>query len=85
MSDFDERSGVVYCRVPWGQWGQTIEEVHLEVDVPVGTKSRDIQCEIKPRSISVVIHGKEVIKVREYGEQVCVCGGGGGGGGEEFR
>ena len=67
MSDFDERSGVVYCRVAWGQWGQTIEEVHIEVEAPVGTKSRDIHCEIKPRSISVVISGKEVIKVRGWG------------------
>ena len=70
MSDFGERSGVVYCRVPWGQWGQTIEEVHMEVEAPVGTKSRDIHCEIKPRSISVVICGKEVIKVRGWGRNL---------------
>lgn len=65
MSDFDERSGVVYCSVPWGQWGQTIEEVYIEVEVAMGTRSHDIHCEIKPRSISVIVCGKEVIKVRE--------------------
>ena len=43
MSNFDERS-VVPSSTPWGSWYQTIEEVVIEVDIPLGTRSRDIKC-----------------------------------------
>lgn len=66
MSHFDERSGVVYCRTEWGQWAQTIEEVYIEIDVPEGTKSRDIRCEMKPRSILVVVNKNEILKVNVH-------------------
>ena len=62
MSHFDERSGVVYCKTGWGQWGQTIEEVFIEVDVAEGTKARDIQCNIKPKSISLTVSNKVLIQ-----------------------
>nr|XP_045599091.1 nudC domain-containing protein 2-like isoform X2 [Procambarus clarkii] len=42
-TNFDERSGIVPCKVPWGRWWQTVAEVHTEVDIPVGTKSKSIQ------------------------------------------
>ena len=63
MSHFDERSGVVYCKTGWGQWGQTIEEVFIEVDVAEGTKARDIHCDIKPKSISLAVSNKVLIQV----------------------
>ena len=63
MSHFDERSGVVYCRTPWGQWGQTMEEVTVEVQVPEGTKTRDLRCDIKPRSISIIVNKEDVVRV----------------------
>ena len=63
MSDFDERSGLVQCKTPWGSWAQTMEEVVVEVDVPVGTKSRDVRCSIQPRNIALSVGGKEVFKV----------------------
>lgn len=63
MSHFDERSGVVYCKTGWGQWGQTIEEVFIEVDVVEGTKARDVHCHIKPNSISLAVSGKVLIQV----------------------
>ena len=66
MSHFDERSGVVYCRTDWGQWGQTIEEVYIEVDVTEGTRSRDIQCDVKHNSIAVAVNKKEILKVWTY-------------------
>lgn len=66
MSHFDERSGVVYCSTSWGQWGQTIEEVFIEVDVVEGTRPRDIQCEMKPKSLSVTVNNKEILKVYIY-------------------
>lgn len=63
MSHFDERSGVVYCKTGWGQWGQTIEEVFIEVDVAEGTKARDIRCDIKPKSISLAVSNEVLIQV----------------------
>lgn len=63
MSNFDEKSGLVYCKTPWGQWAQTIEEVFVEVNVPEGTRSRDVKCDIKAQSIRLLVHDKELIKV----------------------
>ena len=64
MGDFDERSGAVYCKTPWGQWGQTIDEVFIEVQVSEGnTRAKDIQCDIKPTCISVAVRGEEKLKV----------------------
>ena len=54
---------MVYCSTEWGQWGQTIDEVYIEMDVAEGTRSRDIRCEIKPKTISVVVNRQEIIKV----------------------
>ena len=72
MSDFDERSGVVYCKTPWGQWGQTIDEVFVEVDVAASSSSssssssvraKDIKCEIRPNAIAVSVRGQDTFKV----------------------
>ena len=63
MSHFDERSGVVYCSTEWGQWAQTIEEVFIEVDVPDGTKSKDIRCDMTSTSISVTVNHQQIFKV----------------------
>jgi hypothetical protein len=67
MADhFDEKSGVVNSRTPWGTWAQTIEEVFIEVDVSPGTRGKDVKCEIKVKSISCIVHGKEIFKVRSF-------------------
>lgn len=64
MADhFDEKSGVVPSKTPWGSWAQTIDEVFIEVNVPKGTKGREISCEIKPRSIKFTLKGQEQFKV----------------------
>ena len=64
MADhFDEKSGIVPSKTPWGSWAQTIDEVFIEVNVPKGTKGREIICEIKPKSINFILKGKEVFKV----------------------
>ena len=63
MAHFDERSGLVYCKTEWGQWGQTIEEVFVEVDVPEGTKARDIRCDIKPKAITVAVNKTVLFQV----------------------
>ena len=63
MSHFDERSGVVPCKTPWGTWSQTIEEIFIEVNVTKGTRSKDIKCTIEASSISLTVSGKQIFKV----------------------
>lgn len=66
MADhFDEKSGVVPSKTPWGNWAQTIEEVFIEVNVPKGTKGREISCDIKPKSIKFSLKGQEFFKVTD--------------------
>ena len=53
MAHFDEKSGLVQCRTSWGTWGQTVDDVQIEVNVEKGTKSRDVKCTIQPKEIAV--------------------------------
>ena len=59
---FDEKSGIVLCRTSWGTWGQTVDDVQIEVDVAKGTKGRDVKCTIQPKEISLSVHGETVFK-----------------------
>ncbi|XP_061472761.1 nudC domain-containing protein 2 isoform X2 [Rhineura floridana] len=59
---FEERSGLVPCATPWGRWYQTMEEVFIEVNVPQGTRARDVECSLKSRHLSLTVAGKEVLK-----------------------
>ena len=43
MAHFDEKSGVIPCHTPWGQWYQTIDEVVMEINVPEGTRSKEVK------------------------------------------
>ncbi|XP_023618087.1 nudC domain-containing protein 2 isoform X4 [Myotis lucifugus] len=49
----EERSGVVPCGTPWGQWYQTLEEVFIEVQVPPGTRAQDIRCDLQSRHVAL--------------------------------
>ncbi|XP_045599088.1 nudC domain-containing protein 2 isoform X2 [Procambarus clarkii] len=66
-TNFDERSGIVPCKVPWGRWWQTVAEVHTEVDIPVGTKSKSIQVVVKPSHIKVVVLDKVIFEGQLFG------------------
>ncbi|XP_077984319.1 nudC domain-containing protein 2-like [Glandiceps talaboti] len=59
---FDERSGHVPCKTPWGQWYQTMEEVYVEVELEEGTRAKEIAVEFKTKQISVVVRGQQLIK-----------------------
>ncbi|KAG8128781.1 putative NudC domain-containing protein [Naja naja] len=59
---FEERSGLVPCATPWGCWYQTMEEVFVEVNVPQGTRARDVECSLKSRHLALTVAGKEVLK-----------------------
>uniref|UniRef100_A0ABB0MV63 NudC domain containing 2 n=1 Tax=Homo sapiens TaxID=9606 RepID=A0ABB0MV63_HUMAN len=62
---FEERSGVVPCGTPWGQWYQTLEEVFIEVQVPPGTRAQDIQCGLQSRHVALSVGGREILKRTE--------------------
>ncbi|XP_029439438.1 nudC domain-containing protein 2 isoform X2 [Rhinatrema bivittatum] len=63
---FEERSGVVSCPTPWGQWYQTMEEVFVEVDVPAGTVAREIECQLESRRVLLRVKGREILKGKLY-------------------
>ncbi|NXC49485.1 NUDC2 protein, partial [Penelope pileata] len=59
---FEERSGVVPCGTPWGRWYQTLEEVFIEVQVPPGTRAKDVSCSLQSRSIALSVCGRAVLQ-----------------------
>ena len=63
MAHFDEKSGIVPCKTPWGQWYQTMEEVFVEVNVPEGTKGKMVAVNFGPKHLSCVVKGENVFKV----------------------
>uniref|UniRef100_A0A023FEN7 Putative nuclear distribution protein nudc n=1 Tax=Amblyomma cajennense TaxID=34607 RepID=A0A023FEN7_AMBCJ len=60
LSHFDERSGAVSCLTPWGRWWQTVGEVFVEVEVPKGTRGKDVRIQITPKHMSCTVHGKQL-------------------------
>uniref|UniRef100_A0A3Q4MPW0 NudC domain containing 2 n=1 Tax=Neolamprologus brichardi TaxID=32507 RepID=A0A3Q4MPW0_NEOBR len=60
---FEERSGVVPCKTPWGSWYQTMEEVFIEVNVPHGTTAKEVKCHLGSRDIELLVKGKEIFKL----------------------
>ncbi|NXX91752.1 NUDC2 protein, partial [Centropus bengalensis] len=59
---FEERSGLVPCATPWGRWYQTLEEVFIEVQVPPGTRAKDVCCSLQSRRIALSVRGREVLQ-----------------------
>lgn len=63
---FEERSGVVPCKTPWGCWYQTMEEVFIEVNVPHGTSGKEVKCHLGSRLIELSVKGEEIFKVMYF-------------------
>ena len=65
LSNFEDRHGLesIACNTPWGRWHQTPEEVFVEIDLPAGTKARDIKCDIRSRSLNVIVKNENIIEV----------------------
>ncbi|KAJ8297530.1 hypothetical protein KUTeg_024061 [Tegillarca granosa] len=59
---FDERSGIVPSKTDWGLWWQTVDEIHIEVNVPPGSSSKDISCQIKSNYLKVTVKGNQIIE-----------------------
>ncbi|KAI6653758.1 NudC domain-containing protein 2-like [Oopsacas minuta] len=55
MAHFDEKSGLIQCTTEWGSWAQTVEEVQITVNLKTKTSGREVNCQIKPNSIKLVI------------------------------
>ncbi|NXI39517.1 NUDC2 protein, partial [Galbula dea] len=67
---FEERSGVVPCGTPWGRWYQTLEEVFIEVQVPPGTRAKDVCCNLQSRHIALSVRGREVLQGKLFDSTV---------------
>lgn len=63
MADFDERSGIVPSKTDWGIWWQTVDEIHIEINVPPGSSSKDISCQIKSNYLKVTVKENQIIEV----------------------
>ncbi|OMO93438.1 HSP20-like chaperone [Corchorus olitorius] len=51
-------------------WGQSLQEVTINIPVPQGTKSRDVLCEIKMKNLKVGLKGQTPIIEGELFESV---------------
>ncbi|OMP06211.1 HSP20-like chaperone [Corchorus capsularis] len=51
-------------------WGQSLQEVTINIPVPEGTKSRDVSCEIKMKNLKVGLKGQTPIIEGELFEAV---------------
>lgn len=63
MDNFDEKSGTVPSKTPWGQWWQTMDEVCIIVELPEITSSKEIKCNFKPKQLQVNVKGQTIIQV----------------------
>lgn len=54
---FDEKSGIVFLKILWGNWVQMIDEVFIEVIVLKGIRGREIVCDISLKNIKFSLKG----------------------------
>uniref|UniRef100_A0A1B6EC06 CS domain-containing protein n=1 Tax=Clastoptera arizonana TaxID=38151 RepID=A0A1B6EC06_9HEMI len=71
ISHFDEKSGIIPCTTPWGSWWQTVHEIHIEINLPKNTRSKDVKIDIQTNYIACFIHQKVVIKGKLFGSVHC--------------
>jgi len=65
-SNFDEKSGIVFCRTGWGRWYQTVGEVVIEVDLEKGTRAKECRVTILPNQLTCVVRQKEIFNGKPY-------------------
>lgn len=65
-SFFDEKSGIVPCNTEWGRWWQTVDEVHIEVQLSASIKSKDVKVNVTNSSITCQILEKTLFSVSKY-------------------
>lgn len=62
LSHFDEKRGVIACTTEWGRWWQTVGEVCIEVNLPNGTRAKQVAVNIKPKCIECIVKGETIFK-----------------------
>lgn len=63
ISFFDEKRSVIKTRTDWGFWWQTVQEVHIQVEIPKLTSAKEIKVNVRPKYIQCIVHGKTIFEV----------------------
>ena len=63
VSHFDEKSGIVPFKTEWGQWWQTIDEVHIELTDLKDIKAKDVTIQITSHDIKCTVRGNMMLQV----------------------
>jgi len=58
MNTFEEKAGTIDYHTPDYSWSQNIEEVNVTVNVPEGTRGKDLEVQIKTDSLKVKLKGQ---------------------------
>ncbi|XP_003744250.1 nudC domain-containing protein 2 [Galendromus occidentalis] len=66
LSHFEERSGRIESSTSWGSWYQTVAEVFAIVNVPAGTRAKQLDIKITPRELHVALDGVKVFGGKLY-------------------
>uniref|UniRef100_A0A673WEG9 CS domain-containing protein n=1 Tax=Salmo trutta TaxID=8032 RepID=A0A673WEG9_SALTR len=69
----EERSGVIPCKTPWGNWSQTMEErsgVFIKVNVPCGTSGKEVKCNLGYKLIELHVERQQVFTVRLHNKHI---------------
>mmetsp|Transcript_10334 Transcript_10334/g.11388 ORF Transcript_10334/g.11388 Transcript_10334/m.11388 type:complete len:162 (+) Transcript_10334:38-523(+) len=61
MANWDEKSKPISVQTGNYSWSQTRETVEITIDVPDGTRGRDVVCIIKTDSLKFALKGKDPI------------------------
>ena len=65
LSHFDEKSGFVVAKTPWGEWYQTVNEICILVHLNEPVRGKDIKVVIKPSNLECTVQGKLIFKAIE--------------------
>lgn len=66
LSHFDEKSGIVSVKTPWGRWWQIVDEVFIEVEIPPGTPGKECYIKIEAKYIECRVTDKCYFKGALY-------------------
>ncbi|EDV19798.1 NudC domain-containing protein 2 [Trichoplax sp. H2] len=70
MSHFDEKTQIVSSKTEWGLWYQTIDEVFIEINLPPGTKGKDVACKLTATDIQVAVQDQVYIEGKWFSNVV---------------
>ncbi|RZF38812.1 hypothetical protein LSTR_LSTR000515 [Laodelphax striatellus] len=62
LSHFDERRGVIKCKTSFGSWWQTVGEVHIAINIPKETRSKDVKIVVSPKHLKCTVLNKVLLE-----------------------